>query len=413
MGSLYRAGGLVSVVGLGIALSFAAYLLGTLSTSALTPLLRRLFPRAKFESSEDETAPTLAMGMPRAPLSPQAGGALRQIVRTAREQLESSLALTEDVYSFLNRANVAKVTGAGASARVPITGGKGCDCATQGVGHWSRLRIRCRSQFVVPALGLEGPPVDIVKVWLARAVLADLDVVARTRLLGRDQELYSAVDRNRAEAEFRLAVAPPLVFLGISLGARSSPWILAILAPLGLILAWALFMDAVRSEQMANEILLDSIADGRVQSPTLERLEAQAAAIGSPTPLERMSTAVKDAGLGLQEAVRSAESAAGSDPASVRRVRQRVEDAQQRVDRVRAILPPPVVQTAEETLRYLHEWVVAWEDIIAGRHPEFDTQAHLDRARQLLADFQGQAGSVIEQAGASASEPAHRAEDPP
>jgi hypothetical protein len=56
---------------------------------------------------------------------------------------------------------------------------------------------------------------------LARAVLRDLDVVATTRLLGRDQELYSAVDRHQAEVEFRLAVIPPLLVLVISLGARS------------------------------------------------------------------------------------------------------------------------------------------------------------------------------------------------
>ena len=44
--SLYRAGDILSVLGVGVALSFAAYLLGSLSSSTLTPLLRRLFPPA-------------------------------------------------------------------------------------------------------------------------------------------------------------------------------------------------------------------------------------------------------------------------------------------------------------------------------------------------------------------------------
>jgi hypothetical protein len=44
VGSLYRASDVLSVLGLGIALSFAAYILGSISSSALTPLLRRFFP---------------------------------------------------------------------------------------------------------------------------------------------------------------------------------------------------------------------------------------------------------------------------------------------------------------------------------------------------------------------------------
>jgi hypothetical protein len=42
--SLYRASDVLSVLGLGIALSFAAYILGSISSSTLTPLLRRFSP---------------------------------------------------------------------------------------------------------------------------------------------------------------------------------------------------------------------------------------------------------------------------------------------------------------------------------------------------------------------------------
>ena len=74
-----------------------------------------------------------------------------------------------------------------------------------------RMRLQSRRNGVVAALHGDTQPVDADarrEALLALAVLRDLDVVATTRLLGRDQELYSAVDRNRAEVEFRLAVIP-------------------------------------------------------------------------------------------------------------------------------------------------------------------------------------------------------------
>jgi hypothetical protein len=78
-------------------------------------------------------------------------------------------------------------------------------------------------------------------------------------------------------------------------------------ALLGAILAWALFADAVRSERAANKILLDSIADRRVQSPTLARLETRAVALVSQTLPELMSRAAKDAALALQGSATSVE----------------------------------------------------------------------------------------------------------
>ena len=78
--------------------------------------------------------------------------------------------------------------------------------------------------------------------------------------------------------------------LAISLGLRSDSWLLAVISPIGAILAWALFMDAIQSERMANEILLDSIADRRVSSPSVERLQTEAASLASRTQPEQMST---------------------------------------------------------------------------------------------------------------------------
>jgi hypothetical protein len=391
MASLYRAGDVLSVLGLGIALSFAAYLLGSLSTSILTPLLRGLFPLAWHVESD-----RFGRTAPRVPLSPQGRAALNQVVRSGREQLTFSLALSgTDVDGFLETQPDATPQ-VEPSPRRPV---------------WRRAPQRDRRRPAVAVGGMQ--PQDRVarrEGILARVVLRDLDVVATTRLLGRDQELYSAVDRQRAEVEFRLAVIPPLLVLVISLGARSDPWLLWLLVPLGAILAWGLFDSAVRSEREANEILLDSIADRRVQSPTLERLETGAANLASQTQPELMSTAASDAVVALQGAAGSLERVGTSEPSLANYARRQIDVAQDAVKGVGLFFPAPAARTAEQTLRLLTELADGWVGVIQGRPMDVDAKAQLDRAQELLGAFQAQAREAIQQA--RASEPTGQPEPP-
>ena len=73
---------------------------------------------------------------------------------------------------------------------------------------------------------------------MVQTVLEGLDVVAKTRLLGRDPELYAEVDGNRAAVEFDLAIALPLLALAVGVGARSDPLVFALFLALGTLFAW-------------------------------------------------------------------------------------------------------------------------------------------------------------------------------
>jgi hypothetical protein len=390
--SLYRAGDLVSVLGLGVVLSFAAYLLGSLSASAGTPALRALYPSAQGDRDPFAGLRRLVAAVvryrpatiPRAPLSTQARAALGQIARGSRDRLVTSLALSgTDVDRFLRD-------------ELETPDGDGMPPA-------STLRRPPRDK-IYRADGPVGPgsalPQDINAgraALLARAVIRDLDVVARTRLLGRDQELYAEVDRHRAEAEFRLAIIPPLLGLAVALAARSGGPLGWLVLPLGALLAWGLFVDAARAERAANEILLDAIADRRVQSPTLERLEMQAATLAGESRPELMSTVAKDAAVALQGAARSLESAATSEPSWARYARLQVDVARESVERVSRIFPPATAVAATDTLRLLSELADAWMGVIEGRGASgIDTRAHLDQARQRLGEFREQALEAIE-----------------
>jgi hypothetical protein len=99
-------------------------------------------------------------------------------------------------------------------------------------------------------------------------LLDDLPLVP-ARLLGRDADLYDAYDRLRAEAQFRAAVALPLIPFAItlSLAARSAVYLL--LLPMAFILLLTAFQRRRESEYM----LAESIYANRVKTPVLEILD--------------------------------------------------------------------------------------------------------------------------------------------
>jgi hypothetical protein len=101
-------------------------------------------------------------------------------------------------------------------------------------------------------------------------VVSELDLVA-TRLIGEQDELYSAVDRLRAEAQFRLAIIPPLLIVIIVLTVISTYFWL-----IGLSLLLLYFVQAVQREREAADLLVDAMFIDRVDSPTLERIQRAA-----------------------------------------------------------------------------------------------------------------------------------------
>lgn len=109
------------------------------------------------------------------------------------------------------------------------------------------------------------------------------------RLMGDEPVLYGNVDRTRAEAELRLAVALPLVFIGVVLGFRvGGPWwvgaIVAIgLAALGGVLIW---QGQIREER-ANDALVDAMFINKVQPPALDQLRRATQEIVNETDAQR------------------------------------------------------------------------------------------------------------------------------
>lgn len=108
---------------------------------------------------------------------------------------------------------------------------------------------------------------------LVRRVTGDLDLVA-TRLIGNDPDLYSAVDRLRAEAEFRLSIVVPLSGLALLLGhGWNAAWLLLCVPAL------ILLFDAKRRDRSATDLLGDALFLRRVEAPSLEKFERAAADI--------------------------------------------------------------------------------------------------------------------------------------
>ena len=103
------------------------------------------------------------------------------------------------------------------------------------------------------------------------AALGDELDTARFRLLSEEKELFHDVDRLSAEGEFRLAVTPPLAAVTVVLAVSESLLWLGALLPLYLLV----LLGIARQEQSGDRIVY-AIRAGKVRTPLLEQLEAEA-----------------------------------------------------------------------------------------------------------------------------------------
>jgi hypothetical protein len=104
---------------------------------------------------------------------------------------------------------------------------------------------------------------------LAGAVLAELDLM-RTRLLGKEPELFSTVDRLRSEAEFRFALVPALLGLAVALGWRATWWLVAIIAVAAAILG----VQGRDQRRRSHDALLEALRIDRAHAPSIDRFQA-------------------------------------------------------------------------------------------------------------------------------------------
>jgi hypothetical protein len=176
-------------------------------------------------------------------------------------------------------------------------------------------------------------PDDVTDARLLRAAVDDLPQVLQVRLLGRDPDLYAAVDRHRAEVEFRLAVIPAVLALAAVALTRLSLGYAVLAAALGVVAAVGLFWDALNRERAANDILADALADRRVKAPSLERLETTAEAIANRPEVEAMRAVAAEFAKPLEQALEFA-GEARSDVSRADRAAAAAAEAGRRLDAV-------------------------------------------------------------------------------
>ena len=121
-------------------------------------------------------------------------------------------------------------------------------------------------------LGINRAPSDGVVPALERQILTQDLRPMRTRLLGKEPELFSEIDRLHSEAEFRLALAPALGALALALALRQPHWP-AVIPVFSLIV---LGMSGWIRDRRANDALLDALVLERVNAPTRERMAESA-----------------------------------------------------------------------------------------------------------------------------------------
>jgi hypothetical protein len=89
------------------------------------------------------------------------------------------------------------------------------------------------------------------------------------RIVGKEPEIYERWDRFKAEAEFRISIALPLLALTVILAMRLHPTFALLILPCGY-----LIHDGLEKTRAAITQLAESLRAGRADSPVLERLKS-------------------------------------------------------------------------------------------------------------------------------------------
>lgn len=110
-----------------------------------------------------------------------------------------------------------------------------------------------------------------------REVILREGEATRTRLLVKNAELFSKIDRLRSEADLRSALVLPLAAVGVAIVGRAAHEIMGLWVFLGLFSAsFALYLDAQHKRRASDDALAEALAIGEVETPTISRLRAVA-----------------------------------------------------------------------------------------------------------------------------------------
>jgi hypothetical protein len=351
-----------SGAGLGAAAvaSFAAYLLGALSITFFSAPLRRWVRVGGVQRPEFLRA-----------VSGRAERYLRRLADETVARLSLALALTET--SLEDVLDDVLGTEAAPPSRRRL---------------WQRQRGRqlavLRADSPAPP-----PPEDVQRDRLVNAMARELDDIVLTRLLGRDPDLFSEIDRHRAEVDLRLAIIPPLLVV-LAVVATLVPHVAAVAVGVGAVLfVAALGWDALASQRQANEELAAALADDRVPAPALERVESEVTALIGRTRLDAMRVVASEATNAMRKAI-TLSGEIDSAPSRLVAAKDAVRDAQGHLTRVESTFPATVGELGAQVVEAVSAAVRLWDDP-AARNASADWPADSRRlvgqSKSLALDF--------------------------
>ncbi|WP_433259144.1 hypothetical protein ACQPYK_33595 [Streptosporangium sp. CA-135522] len=229
LADVYELAALVGTAGVGIAVSFAAYLIGVLSLPLATPLTALL---RWMRSDRSMTNP----------------GPLK-FVPTSR----SEKALRRLVFALVHARPrpVPDTTKPAAEDRT----------VTEQLLETARRLYLASFDEEADLVNMPPPtgPFETAVDQLASSITAELRLIP-PRLVGTEPDLYNAHDRLRAEAEFRRGVTVPLAAICGPLGAATTPGLGFALAAMALVL----LLSAATKEDEARLLLVEAVRSGRL-----------------------------------------------------------------------------------------------------------------------------------------------------
>ena len=369
--SVYRLRALLQPVAAGAAAGFIAYLVGSLSVAISSDAIKASFP----------VHITRKRRRPFNTLSPAALGALYRAAAQAREDIE---AVGEFTTLQVEEALMRHVADLDGLTQVPIR-----RLRRRVVNLLDRLfprrRVDKRRREIMRH---ESDPSieERVDHLVVRLVVSELDAVSTVRLLGKEPDLYSAIDRHRAEVEFRVAVMPPLLALFLVVATRADGGV-ARLVPVivGVVSVAGLYWDALKQQRQSRSLLIDAASYGRVQFLALEQLTRMVAGVEQMSrraAAHRMNARLKSA----IDLIGKLDSFAPSALAAV----EATDNAARLFDLLRERLSPEVRLVALQCVDALKNAAKLWDDGVHGNlgHPWVDRgQAAVQEAVQAFDRF--------------------------
>jgi hypothetical protein len=208
---------------------------------------------------------------------------------------------------------------------------------------------------------------------LASLIVRDLEVIADAQLLGKENDVFSAVDRDRAELDFRIAVVPAIIALAVCLAVRQSSFAVGAAVVLaGVTASIGLMFDAARQQRKAHDLLLNLLEHDRVSAPSLNRLEARATELADQSPAKVVSRQALATSLAIQKLIASLELVpASTTVGGLRQALDAAVAARCEFDRLQALLRQfgtahPARELDSDLLQGLETVVRGWAAINRG-----------------------------------------------